>query len=322
MGEPLRMNQDRAAPWIACAAVLAGCLVASDWLARADVAEILQAGPEKWAVYAALINVGFWALAGLGRALRRPLRKAAWEKDDADGLGVRGAFYFLGALVTGAIVGLVFYYFARLATCVSAPGCGIESVERVLARPRGLLMEAAGGQFLPWVSIEIFAPLLALIASCAVVLQIGIAKRGFSEHDREWLGRLGALLLKSCLVWVAAVGIVMLAPPLVSAAGAWLYSGGAAWLVTTVAGLFAAKGSRTSGVDSTWKDRLLGLVPYVFVLGLLFLLSSCLHLMLTAPFDTSACKGSPRPRTGPGASSTTSHATCARYRGAGSIFSG
>jgi hypothetical protein len=289
MGEPLKGSQDRVTPWIACFAALAGCLAASDWLASPSIPKVLDE-PADWALDAAFINVCFWAIAGVGRALRRPLRKLAWEKDDADGLGVRGVHFFIGAVIAGGIVGLVFYGFAALATCLTGDDCGIESVERVLAGPRGIFEQAAGAQYLPWVSIEIIAPLLVLLCSCAVVLQIGIAKRGFSEHDREWLGRLGALLLKCSLVWVVSVGIVMLAPPLMHAAGAWLYSGGAAWLATTLAGLFAAKSRQSRALTGVWKDRLLGLVPYVFVLGLLFLLAFCLHLLLSAPFDTSACK--------------------------------
>ncbi|MGB5082677.1 MAG: patatin-like phospholipase family protein [Burkholderiales bacterium] len=290
MGEPLKGGLDRVAPWSACVAALLGCLVAADWLASPIVPVLLEDGPANWIVVAAFINVVFWAIAGLGRALRLRLRRLAWEQDDAGGLGSRGATFFIGAVFAGGIVGLAFYGFARVGTCLSLGACGIESVERALSGFRDLFVEAAGDQFLLWISIEIFAPLLALMASTAVVLQIGIAKRGFSEHDREWLGRLGALLLKCCLAWVAAVGIVMLAPPLMKAAGAWLYSGGAAWLVTTLAGLFAAKSRHSGGLDGVWKDRLLAVVPWVFVLGLLFLLAACLHLLLTAPFDTSACK--------------------------------
>jgi hypothetical protein len=290
MGEPLKLNQDRVAPWIACFAALVGCLVAADWLVSPIVPELLEGGPANWMVEAAFINVCFWAIAGIGRAVRWPLRKVDWAKDDVDVLGARGVSFFIGAVVAGAIVGLAFYGFAALATCLTGDDCGIESVERVLSGPRGIFEKAAGAQFLPWVSIEIIAPLLVLLCASAVVLQIGIAKRGFSEHDREWLGRLGALLLKCSLVWVVSVGIVMLAPPLMHAAGAWLYSGGAAWLATTLAGLFAAKSRQSSALSGVGKDRLLALVPYVFVLGLLFLLAFCLHLLLTAPFDTSACK--------------------------------
>ena len=290
MGEPLKGRQDSVAPWIACIAALAGCLVAADWLADRSIPAVLKDGPANWMVYAALINVGFWLVAGLGRAVRRPLRTVAWEKDDTDGLGARGVTFFIGAVVVGAIVGLAFYGFAQLGTCLYVDECRVESLERAISGPRDVFASAAGDQFLPWISIEIFAPLLALLACMAVVLQIGIAKRGFSEHDREWLGRLAALILKCCLVWVAAVGVVMLAPPLMRAAGAWMVSGGAAWIFTTLAGLFAAKSEQTGARDSAWKDRLLGLVPYVFVAGLLFLLAWCLQLLLTAPFDTSVCK--------------------------------
>jgi len=290
MGEPLKGRQDHVAPGIACSAALAGCLVAADWLASPVVPALLDGGPKNWMVLAAFINVCFWAIAGIGQALRRPFRKIAWEKDDADGLGARGPTFFIGAVVAGGLVGLAFYGFAGVGTCLSVGECGIESLEHVLGGPRAVFEQAADKQFLPWISIEIFAPLLALLASMAVVLQIGIAKRGFSEHDREWLGRLGGLILKCCLVWVAAVGVVMLAPPLMHAAGAWMYSGGAAWLLTTLAGLFAAKSEKTGALDGAWKARLLGLVPYVFVAGLLFLLAWCLQLLLSSPFDTSACK--------------------------------
>ena len=290
MGEPLKGRHDEAVAWIACAAALAACLVAADWLAGPAVPALLEGGPRNWMVVAAFINVAFWVISSLGRALRRPFRTVRWEKDDADGLGVRGAAFFAGAVVAGGLIGLAFYGFAELGTCLSLGECRVESLERAISGPRDVFASAAGDQFLPWISIEIFAPLLALLACMAVVLQIGIAKLGFSEHDREWLGRLGALILKCSLVWVAAVGVVMLAPPLMRAAGAWMVSGGAAWIVTTLAGLFAAKGEKTVALSSSWKDRLLSLVPYVFVAGLLFLLAWCLQLLLSAPFDTSACK--------------------------------
>jgi hypothetical protein len=289
MGEPLKGGFDRVAPWIACAAALAGCLVAADWLASPIVPDLLFGGPANWMVVAAFINVCFWAIAGLGGAVRRRLRRLTWEKDDADGLGARGASFFIGAVFAGSIVGLAFYGFAQVGTCLSVGVCEVDSLERALSGFRALFAQAADRQFLPWIVIEIFAPLLVLIASSAVVLQVGIAKRGFSEHDREWLGRLGALLLKVTLAWIAVVGIVMLAPPLMRAAGAWLYSGGAAWLLTTLAGVLAAKGRQSGALEGVWKNRLLGLVPWVFVLGLLFLFSAGLQLLLTLPFDTRAC---------------------------------
>jgi hypothetical protein len=290
MGEPLKMKLDRAPPWIACVLALAGCLVAADWLARPSIPALLKGAPLKWMFLAAGINVIFWVLAGAGRFGRRWWRKLAWDKDDADGLGERGWSFTAGALAAGAIIGLAFYGCAQIATCFTGDDCGIESVNRMLSGPRDIIELAAGAKFRPWVSIGIVAPLLMFLCSVAVVLQMGIAKRGFSEHDREWLGRLGALLLKCGLVWVASVGIVVLAPPLMHEAGAWLYSGGAAWLATTLAGLFAAKSRQTDALSSAWKDRLLGLVPYVFVLGFLFLLATCLHFLLTAPFDIPACK--------------------------------
>jgi len=294
MGEPLRMKQDLLIPWIACVAALAGCLAAAHWLSGPGVPELLIGGPANWVAAAAFINVCFWAIAGLGRAVRRPLRRMVWEKDDADGLGARGASFFVGAVVAGAIVGLAFYGFAELATCLSVGECRIESVEHALASPRAVLTQTTGDQFLPWVSIGIFAPLLAMLASCAAVLQIGIAKRAFSEHDREWLGRLGALFLKCCLVWVVLVAIVKLAPPLFYTADVWTVPGGTAGLSTTLAGLFAAIYKKVAKIaeflSKVGKYRLLRIAPYVFVLGLLLTLAFCLQLLLSAPFDTSACK--------------------------------
>ncbi len=206
MGEPLKGRRDPAVAWIACAAALLACLVAADWLSSPVVPALLEGGPKNWMVVAAFINVLFWVISSAGRVARRPFRTVRWEKDDADGLGVRGPAFFVGAVVAGGLVGLAFYGFAELGTCLSVGECRVESLERAISGPRDTFAKAAGDQFLPWISIEIFAPLLALLACMAVVLQIGIAKLGFSEHDREWLGRLGATILQCCLVWVAAGG--------------------------------------------------------------------------------------------------------------------
>ena len=51
------------------------------------------------------------------------------------------------------------------------------------------------------------------------MVHIGISGRGFTEHVREWWGRLGGLLLASALGWLVLTGAPVYAPFLVLWAG-------------------------------------------------------------------------------------------------------
>jgi hypothetical protein len=131
-----------------------------------------------------------------------------------------------------------------------------------------------------------FGPPLVLLAyMLPVTLHIGLARRHFSEMQREWWARLGGWLLVLALVWTLLCTITLFGPTALGWLNDWVAaSGGLAWLGATLWGVLAGK-SATSGKDkaSGMGEILLRLAPWVFLLGLLGLLSLGLQKTLEDP---------------------------------------
>jgi hypothetical protein len=142
----------------------------------------------------------------------------------------------------------------------------------------------------PWVVPVMGPPAVLLIYLLAVVVHIGISGRGFSEHVREWWGRLGGLLLAAALGWLVLTGAPVYAPFLVLSASNMMAGLGLAWVVSTVSGVIAGASSLTGKPDARpWLNRLTALVPYIFVAGLLVALAFGLYIGLeraAIAFDT------------------------------------
>jgi len=129
-------------------------------------------------------------------------------------------------------------------------------------------------------------PLLFSMPFLTLVLGAGLVGRDFTDWMREWLARLRAWSLLLGLFWFGAFGIVLLGPFLVdwllTKSGTWVaaikWSSVAVWVGTTAGSLLASKSNKTSGqkLDDTtakWLDLLATVGPYVYILGLLILLS-------------------------------------------------
>ena len=112
----------------------------------------------------------------------------------------------------------------------------------------------------------------------ATVLLMGLFGRDLADERREWWSRLSAWLLIYALAWMAIFGLAFYAPPLVrfaiQSAPGWLSTISVAWVVSTLAGLIAAK-SAASGPQNSNRlvEFLVKMAPYVFVIGFLVLLS-------------------------------------------------
>ncbi len=128
-------------------------------------------------------------------------------------------------------------------------------------------------------------PLLILAFAKPVLLHVGLARRHFSEMQREWWARLGGWLIAVGLAWLFVTGTALYGPYLMGRLDHWLLAGGGlAWLGTTGWGLIAAKGAKTGSPDASGpRERLLGFVPWIFVLGLLGLVSLGLQKGLATP---------------------------------------
>ncbi len=135
-----------------------------------------------------------------------------------------------------------------------------------------------------WKVLGFGTPIIALILLGFTVLQIGILGSAFADPRREWWGRLAATLMICCFVWAAAFALAGYSPLLLLwlfhfKKSAWLT--GLGWAATTGLGIIGGKSSKTGGPDSIpWKEYALSVTPYVFVVGLLMLVSLGVHASL------------------------------------------
>ena len=121
-----------------------------------------------------------------------------------------------------------------------------------------------------------FGPPLVLLAyMLPVTLHIGLARRRFSDMQREWWARLGGWLLVLTLAWVLLCGIALFGPTALGWLNEWLAAGGGlAWLGATLWGVLAGKGAGSGKAGTAGpQEMLLPLAPWVFLIGLLGLLS-------------------------------------------------
>jgi hypothetical protein len=213
----------------------------------------LTAPPLEWMKTAALLYALPWLYGRLlsllfGQAerrelLRRPLRSSL--------------VMLLSALAAGALGGLLFYALAQ----------GLHYLPAETAM---------------WWAVGLGTPLILKIFTLVVVLHIGLMGRDFSNAMREWWSRLGGWILILGLAWLALFVVAIYALPLLLWASHWAYGGGAAWLASTVSGLLLGAGSATAKPGSVWwKEWLAKSAPWVFISGLLILLSALLQYALS-----------------------------------------
>ncbi len=117
------------------------------------------------------------------------------------------------------------------------------------------------------------APLLMGVFSVCGSLYIGLMGILFDTGVREWLNRLGAWILIAGTSYMVLCGLSIYGPILV--AEAYLKAGMlAGWLLTTIGGVIAGKSQLGGRKKSSYFSKILAdIAPYVFLLGLLFLLS-------------------------------------------------
>jgi hypothetical protein len=218
-----------------------------------------------WMLWGILVYVPPW-LAGwvLGRFMGRGAR------DRPRYSPVRLVEMAAFALLAGALGGLLLAAFAEL----------VQIVPREDNRYSG-----------SWVASALATALLLKFYSLTVVGHIGLMGRHFSHDSREWWSRLGGWVLLFALVWAALFSIVFVAPAFFRWANeAFVAAGGFAWLLTTGAGVLLGRSAKTTGESrKAWRHLAAEVIPYVFIIGLLGLLSLGLHHLLMLPAFCGAC---------------------------------
>ena len=189
------------------------------------------------------------------------------KKRKATANGPSGVLMFLTAAVTGAIVGYLFLPMSLL-LMKAIPWHG----EPIALYPNRTVL-AFG------------TPAFVLIMLAAGVLHIGLMGREMRDGSREWLARLGGWMGIYSFCWLFLFLISIYFP-----FGLWrilkhthgqpfAWTAALTWVASTLYGVLFGKSSKTSGpvADAPLRKKLLGylarLVPYVFLLGFLMLLS-------------------------------------------------
>jgi hypothetical protein len=149
-----------------------------------------------------------------------------------------------------------------------------------------------------WRVLGFGGPIVVLILLASTVLQLGLLGVVFSEPRREWWGRLAAILLTMCFGWIAIFALAGYAPLILLRLSyfpksSWLAALG--WVASTGLGILGGNSAKASGLDShSWKDVALSLTPYVFILGLLMLVSLGIHVALTGAANEQVAQSTPQ----------------------------
>jgi hypothetical protein len=142
-----------------------------------------------------------------------------------------------------------------------------------------------------WHALSFGTPLLLAAFALTMTIEVGLMGRSFPDDRREWIGRLGAWVSIFSLGVFALFATSLYGP----AAVAWCIKWGgpwlasilpAGWLGTTLATLAAARTKPLKPGEQpeapSLPIKLLTIVgPYVFIVGLLLLLTTTLHLILS-----------------------------------------
>ena len=141
-----------------------------------------------------------------------------------------------------------------------------------------------------WELALVIGPPLALVGPLiSLLVVLGLLGRSFSDARREWLSRLGAWIGLYALIWLLFVCFSLFGHAAVTWLGCHIKTGIGTlvgWAGTTLAGLLAGKSSNTKGdtgdkasSKSTSLELLAVVAPYVFIAGLLVILSHIAELL-------------------------------------------
>ncbi len=129
-----------------------------------------------------------------------------------------------------------------------------------------------------WHAVSWGTPLMVVAFLLAGGFHIGLLKFAIRNEEQEWWSRLSGWLMIWCIAWAGIFGLALFAPWASYVYHGWIKSKLAVllgWLLSTGTGILGGKSDKTSGkAGSTSKMELaVAVAPYVFIIGLLALLS-------------------------------------------------
>jgi hypothetical protein len=149
-------------------------------------------------------------------------------------------------------------------------GCGVRA-----------LYEAFLGRTL-WEVIAWGPPALIGLTMLVLTTHIGLLGKDMPDELREWWSRLGAWLFIYTLGWGALFATAFYAAPFFNYLGDFFVKSlSVAWVASTLWGVYSARSAATGEAKaSTLRDLVAQVTPYIFIVGLLLLLSWGIDLLL------------------------------------------
>ncbi len=239
--------------------IIAPCLLAAWWFSAAvanhpDIttgASGFLSNPQDWIIIVGLGYTVAWGL-GFAAALSNSDRKPGKN-------GLSNFTLFVSVIVVGALFGLALYGIVH-AFNISYPNHSLNL----------------------WYAVAFGPPLFLLVLMFFVTIHIGAARRRFSEQDREWLARLGGFMLLAAVGWTLAFCLILFTVPLVY----WLSTGGLValftWATGSGVGVWFAQGKSTENGEKgkSWKDTIARVAPWLFIAGLVVIITYVTQLIL------------------------------------------
>lgn len=133
-----------------------------------------------------------------------------------------------------------------------------------------------------WHAVSWGTPLMVVAFLLAGELHIGLLKFAIRNEEQEWWSRLSGWLMIWSIAWAGIFGLALFAPWASYVYHNWIKAKLAAllgWLLSTGAGILGGKSDKTSGRTSgaSKMELVVTVAPYVFIVGLLALLSVGVH---------------------------------------------
>ena len=241
----------------------------------------------------AMANAGVWLIVGVAVLVARRTASRATQQVtvaaerglDQEGGKFNAVWLVLGSLFGGAVAAAVLWVYVQMMDVSGVLGkfiasgnvdVWLASLTEVAAAPAP---DFARAYLTSAFHLAVGTLVLLWIFATAVMVVIALAKRRMSESDREWLARLGAWLYVGAGAWCIVFSIVAVGPGLVI----WLAanfpilakSSAALWVLQTIGALILGKSSMTGGREPKrpWLEKLLSFAPYIFILGVLFIVA-------------------------------------------------
>jgi hypothetical protein len=165
----------------------------------------------------------------------------------------------------------------------------------------GTIVNGWPGDFGLWHAVAYGTPMVLAAFSLVIVVQLGFLGAHFPDEQREWWSRLRAWTLIYSVAWTTLFTLAIYSPLwlawLMEAADGWGgFGAGLLWVASTIAGIKTGGSAETANssqqeIKKPLQTRIASVValvaPYIFIGGLLVLISAALQQLIDPNWTTS-----------------------------------